>query len=94
MKVPLAKKHAGMRLSAEGLLTRVAAFLKDSGDDQLGYAWTLEEQLLPHLKEMASRFYAGDLTVVDEFLQLYDLDAERPKDEVTSNAGGKNEGAE
>ncbi len=36
-------------------------------------------QLMKHLEHMATRFYAGDLTVVDEFLQLWCLDQDRPK---------------
>lgn len=72
--VPLAAEHHGMRISAHGLLGRVGGRLK----------WGASE-MLKHLDEMAARYYAGDISVVDEFLQLYDLAQKRPK---TDDSGG------
>jgi hypothetical protein len=67
MRPPLAKKHNGMRISASGILQRVGGHLKFGA-----------RQMDEHLKEMASRYYAGDVAAVDEFLQLYGLDDNRP----------------
>lgn len=65
----MAPKHTGMMISARGLLMRVGGYLKPGA-----------RQLLEHLKEVADRFYAGDISAVDEFLQLYQLDEARPKE--------------
>ena len=65
--VVLAKKHTGMRVSICGLLRHRDAYA-------LG-------ELQGHLEELARRFYAGDVAAVDEFLQLYCLDGDRPKEE-------------
>lgn len=37
-------------------------------------------ELDKHLVWMAERFYAGDIKAVDEFLQLWCLDDNRPKE--------------
>ena len=66
----------GMRVSAAGLISQVAGCVKKS--DKFGHAWTLE-QLLKHLQELGDRYYEGDESVVDEFLQLYSLDRKRQK---------------
>ena len=63
----LAKKHEGSRISASGILLRIKGQLKFGA-----------EQMDCHLKEMAKRYYAGDSSAVDEFLQLYCLDDARP----------------
>lgn len=69
----LAAKHTGMRISAEGVLGRI----RDGNHyEGLNYACGV---LLGHMEQMATRFYAGDVKAVDEFLQLYDLDAQRPE---------------
>jgi len=70
--VLLGHKHEGMRVSATGLLRNVAAA-------RIGklYQGCLVE-LAEHLVELGDRFYAGDVKVVDEFLQLYALDRKRP----------------
>lgn len=60
--------RSGMKVSAEGLLKRVAAIVKQNDEQGRGYAFTLDE-MLRHLTELAERFYAGDIAVVDEFLQ-------------------------
>lgn len=66
--VPLAAKHQGMCISAHGLLARVGGHLKFGA-----------REMLKHLDEMATRYYAGDIAAVDEFLQLYCLDEKRPE---------------
>jgi len=63
----LGAKHSGMKISASGVLNRV------TGTSKFG-----AQEMLRHLNEMADRFYGGDMTVVDEFLQLYCLDDKRP----------------
>ncbi|MDX9780926.1 MAG: hypothetical protein RBT66_07800 [bacterium] len=68
----LGKKHTGMKISAEGILGRIATGRYWKG---LDYGC---EVMLDHLERMAERFYAGDPTAVDEFLQLYDLADKRP----------------
>jgi hypothetical protein len=68
MSVILADKHTGMRISASGLLLRVKGDLRFGAQSMLG-----------HLQEMSDRFYAGDIKAVDEFLQLYCLDKNRPE---------------
>lgn len=73
--VPLADKHHGMRISAGGVLRRV------KGDLKFGAITLLE-----HLEQMAELFYSGDLTAVDTFLQLYDLDEKRPQQQAPTSA--------
>ena len=68
--VPLAAKHQGMCISAPGLLMRVGGHLKGGA-----------REMLKHLEEMATRYYAGDIAAVDEFLQLYCLDEKRPAEQ-------------
>lgn len=68
---PLAPKHQGMRISAAGMLNRVGGRL------QFG-----AREMLKHLEEMADRYYAGDIAVVDEFLQMYCLDEKRPEQQA------------
>lgn len=71
----LGPKHKGMRICATGLLANARRGLKA---DRKGEAWTLDE-LSKHLVEFGRRFYEGDALVVDEFLQLYGLDINRPE---------------
>jgi hypothetical protein len=75
VKIPLADKHTGMRVDASGAL---ASARKGSA--------VLRRMMLEHLQETARRFYAGDLAVVDEFLQLYCLGVEERKQAVERNA--------
>jgi hypothetical protein len=75
--VPLAAKHQGMRISAAGMLNRVGGRL------QFG-----AREMLKHLEEMATRYYAGDIAAVDEFLQLYCLDEKRPEQRAAVESGG------
>lgn len=71
--VPLAQDHTGMRVDAFGILGRIrdGRYFKE-----LNFGCG---EMLRHLGELASRYYAGDIAVVDEFLQLYNLDDERHK---------------
>ena len=69
----LGPKHIGSRISAAGILGRIRDGLYYK---ELNFACG---EMLRHLNEMAVRFYSGDPTAVDEFLQLYDLDQLRPE---------------
>jgi len=64
----------GSKVSAPGLLEQ-AARLCDSHNGKY-YGFSLRE-LVVNLKDMADRFYKGDPSGVDEFLQLYTLDTAR-----------------
>ena len=68
----LAEKHTGIKISAHGVLGRIR---DDRAFDELRFGCG---EMLRHLEEMATRFYSGDIKAVDEFLQLYCLDDERP----------------
>lgn len=74
MKPTLAPDHKGMKVDYRGLLrqTRVALPIPAASDKIY-----MLEALQDHLTELGERFYAGDLTVVDEFLQLYCIAAEK-----------------
>ena len=69
----LGETHAGMKISAEGILGRIRDGRYNKG---LNYSCGV---MLAHLDEMAARFYAGDAKAVDAFLQLYCLDDKRPQ---------------
>jgi hypothetical protein len=69
----LAPQHKGMRVDHSGVFGRIAKGCKVRLDQR----WILGE-IDGHLEEMAKRFYAGDISAVDEFLQLYCLDDCRP----------------
>lgn len=75
MPIFLAKKHTGMRVDHSGILGRIAKGCKVRQDQR----WILG-QMDEHLEEMAKRFYAGEISAVDEFLQLYCLDDARPSE--------------
>lgn len=74
--IVLAKKHTGMRVDHSGILGRIAAGCKVRPDQRF-----LLGEMDRNLEEMARRFYAGDVSAVDEFLQLYCLDDDRPQEE-------------
>ncbi len=76
----LAPKHTGMKISAHGVLGRIrdGRYYKE-----LNFGCG---EMLRHLEEMAARFYSGDAKAVDEFLQLYDLDEQRPETPNVSSA--------
>lgn len=73
----LSEKHTGMRCSLEDLLSQSRRLLRLSPEGK-PYAFMLDE-LEMHLKVLALKFYAGQISVVDEFLQLYSFDGTRPK---------------
>src|SRR3546814_8893025 len=63
----LAKDHAGMRVDYQGLL-------KQSRDSLTREEPALAEMLRQfesHIPQLGRRWYAGDTSAVDEFLQLY-----------------------
>jgi hypothetical protein len=64
--VVLAPKHTGLRVDYTGLLKSARQGLQR----EPGTAEMLN-QLEEHLSELGRRWYDGDATVVDEFLQLY-----------------------
>jgi hypothetical protein len=70
----LGPKHTQMRVSAPGLLGRI----RDGRKVERGHRYMVGQMLI-HLEEIGKRYYVGDIKAVDEFLQLYCLDAERPK---------------
>lgn len=62
----LTDKHKGMRISGDGLLSRI-----ERGERQnKGQRYSVGV-LLSHLEILAREYYAGNITVVDEFCQLY-----------------------
>lgn len=69
--VTLAADHSGMRVDYSGLLKQSRAALRES-------PWLAEmlRQLGEHLAELGARYYAGDVSAVDEFLQLYCVNRE------------------
>lgn len=69
----LAKKHTAMRVDHSGLLGRIAGGCKVRPDQRY-----MLGELNKHLVEMAEQFYSGNVSIVDEFLQLYCLDEKRP----------------
>lgn len=63
----LARDHNAMRVDYQGLLGFCRKAVQRT---EPGYAEMLR-QLQEHMQELGKRYYAGDLAVVDEFLQLY-----------------------
>ena len=57
----LSNDHTGMRVNLEGYLLR-NNYVKESA---------VLEHLYRHIEEMGRQYYAGNITIVDEFLQLY-----------------------
>jgi hypothetical protein len=73
----LGPKHAGMRISASGVIRNAMdAMANREGCEADRF---MLSELERHLRELGIRFYSGDVLVVDEFLQLYALDQTRPK---------------
>lgn len=64
----LATDYTGMRCS--GL-----RYLREIGR---GYSF-MRRQMADHLEELAERYYSGDITAVDEFLQLYSIGRDQRK---------------
>jgi len=77
MTPPLANPHTGMRVCAHRILT----------ENGRGYAGVRRE-MAKHLEEVARRYYAGDVAVVDEFLQLYCF-GENERRHVAAEAAAK-----
>ena len=64
--VVLAPKHTGMKVDYCGLINQARRGLqRDPGIAEM------LRQLEEHMSELGRRWYDGDATVVDEFLQLY-----------------------
>ncbi len=84
----LGQKHTGMRVSASGLLGRIARGERPNK----GTRYMLGE-LLNHLQQVGREYYAGNVTIVDEFLQCYALDDNRPNasHEPARKEGGNHE---
>lgn len=80
--IPLAIKHTGMRVDYRGMLRQAREHINSSGS---GYAEMLR-QLEGHLEELGQRWYGGDLSVVDELLQLYCVETELRKALVNGGA--------
>lgn len=68
-------KRDGMRQSIHGVLKRLVPKLTPENDPE-AYRIVLGE-FDEHLDSLALAFYSGDYAAVDQFLQLYDLDAIR-----------------
>jgi len=66
----LAPDHTGMYVSASGLLSRQN---KEKG---LNF---MRSEMLKHLELMAREYYAGNVQIVDRFLQLYRLGENKRK---------------
>lgn len=66
----LAAPHTGMRVDYRGLFRQARAGLHA----EPGLAEMLR-QLQDHLQELGQRWYAGDMAVVDELLQLYGIES-------------------
>ena len=61
MNTPLlAKDHAGFTVNGHRILS----------ENGRGFS-AIRAGMAKHLNEVAQRYYSGDVTVVDEFLQLY-----------------------
>lgn len=72
----LAKKHTGCMISCAVLLGRLENEKRTPIRSDQRY---MLGELHRHLSVMAERFYSGEIAVVDEFLQLWQLDDKRPK---------------
>lgn len=68
----LAQDHNGMMVDHSGLLKQCRVALRT----EPGLAEMLR-QLAGHMAELGERYYAGDVAVVDEFLQLYCVAADK-----------------
>lgn len=84
----LGEKHEGMRVSLDGVIKQAAPLLESAQGNGPGYGFMLTE-LLKHLHQVGERYYAGDVKVVDEFLQLYCLDDSRPNIRLDDAANTK-----
>lgn len=79
----LAKRHDEMRVDYSGLLgecQRALSSRRESANAEL------LRQLKNHLQELGRRWYAGDMAVVDEMLQLYCIESNAREALATSIA--------
>ena len=73
-----AKDHLGMRVDYSGMLRQAREALQMVAPHNNGRLHAeMLRQLQERLKEMGERFYAGDVAVVDEFLQMYCIASDR-----------------
>ena len=79
----LGPNHTGMRVSCSGLLGRIA-----SGGRCAKVERYMLGELLKHLEQVGREYYAGNVKIVDEFLQCYCLDDHRPN--MAFNATSQN----
>lgn len=72
MSTIFADDHKGLKVCYRGLISKARKLINkvDPGLSEM------LRQLESHLYELGARWYAGDQTVVDEFLQLYTIQAE------------------
>jgi len=82
----LAAEHDGMRVDYTGLLGQARSALK-RGEAGPALAELLH-QLAVHLTELGQRWYAGDVAVVDELLQLYSIESDARAALVAHEGGG------
>lgn len=80
--VILAAEHEGMRVDYRGLLRQA----RDGLRDEPGIAEMIL-QLQGHLTELGQRWYAGDLRVVDELLQLYCIESDARRALIDASPG-------
>jgi hypothetical protein len=76
----LGPKHKGLKVSASGLLGRIARGQRPNK----GMRYMLGV-LLEHLEHVGEQYYSGNVAVVDEFLQLYCLDNSRPESDIVAD---------
>lgn len=79
--VELAPDHRGMRVDYHGLLGRSQEALRQRPE-----LAEMVRQLHGHLTELGRRWYAGDRSVVDEFLQLYVIEADGRRELISSGS--------
>lgn len=79
----LAENHRGMRVDYSGLFKQARNGL--SRDPVLA---EMLRQLQDHLQELGKRWYAGDIAVVDEILQLYCIEGDARKGIAESQPAG------
>lgn len=72
MSTIFADDHQGLKVCYRGLISKARKLINkvDPGLSEM------LRQLEGHLSELGARWYAGDQTVVDEFLQLYTIQTE------------------
>ncbi len=78
----LAKNHNGMTIDYQGVLGQASQ--KCRRDPGLKY---MLRALDKNLTELGSRYYLGDISVVDEFLQLWCIEPEAREKIVASRQG-------